>query len=131
MSASVNVAKGGLNSIELMLKLPKEHGQVRVADNEIVSPTSTAELAQQIVELSRSNAYGLYHATAEGGCSRYEFAREIFAMTGTPVRLEIDGPNEFPAKVARPKYSVLENRDLKAQGLNVLALARSTSQLFD
>ena len=112
-------AKGGLNFIELMLKLAKERGQVRVVDSEIVSPTSTAELAQQIVKLSRSNAYGLYHATAEGNCSWHEFAREIFAMTDTPVRLEIAGTNEFPAKVARPKYSVLENRALKAQGLNV------------
>ena len=112
-------AKGGLNFIELMLKFAKDRGQVRVVDSEIVSPTSTAELAQQIVKLSRSDAYDLYHATAEGSCSWYEFAREIFAMADAPVRLEIAGPNEFPAKVARPTYSVLENRALKAQGLNV------------
>jgi dTDP-4-dehydrorhamnose reductase len=111
-------AKGGLNFIELMLKLAKERGEVRVVDSEVVSPTSTAELAQQIVQLSRSDCYGLYHATAEGSCSWYEFAREIFAVTDTPVRLIAAGPNEFPAKVARPKYSVLENRALKSRGLN-------------
>jgi dTDP-4-dehydrorhamnose reductase len=111
-------AKGGLNFIELMLKLAKERGEVRVVDSEVVSPTSTAELAQQIVQLSRSDSYGLYHATAEGSCSWYEFAREIFAVTDTPVRLIAAGPNEFPAKVARPKYSVLENRALKTRGLN-------------
>ena len=38
-------AKGGLNFIELMLKLAKERGEVRVVDNEVVTPTSTAELA--------------------------------------------------------------------------------------
>lgn len=112
-------AKGGLNFIELMLKLAKERRQVRVVNSEIVSPTSTAELAQQIVQLSRSNAFGLYHATAEGSCSWYEFAREIFGMTDTSVRLDIAGPNEFPAKVARPTYSVLENKALKAKGLNI------------
>lgn len=112
-------AKGGLNFIELMLKLAKERGKVRVVDSEIVTPTSTAELAQQIVKLSRSSAYGLYHATAESSCSWYEFAREIFTLTDTTVQLEIAGPNEFPAKVARPKYSVLENRGLKTQGLNI------------
>jgi len=111
-------AKGGLNFIELMLKLARERGEVRVVDSEVVSPTSTAELAQQIVQLSRSECYGLYHATAEGSCSWYEFAREIFAITDTPVRLNIAGANEFPAKVARPKYSVLENRALKTHGLN-------------
>jgi dTDP-4-dehydrorhamnose reductase len=112
-------AKGGLNFIELMLKLSKERDELRVVDNEFVSPTATAELAQQICALSRSDCYGLYHATAEGSCSWYEFAREIFAITGTSVRLKVAAPNEFPAKVARPKYSVLENRALKSHGLNI------------
>jgi len=111
-------AKGGLNFIELMLKLAKERGEVRVVDSEVVTPTSTAELAQQIVRLSGSDSYGLYHATAEGSCSWYEFAREIFATTDTPVRLKVAAPDEFPSKVARPKYSVLENRTLKSRGLN-------------
>jgi dTDP-4-dehydrorhamnose reductase len=112
-------AKGGLNFIELMLKLARERGEVKVVDSEVVSPTSTAELAQQIVRLSRSDSYGLYHATAEGSCSWYEFAREIFALTGTSVRLKVASPDEFPAKVPRPKYSVLENGALKSRGLNV------------
>lgn len=111
-------AKGGLNFIELMLKLAKERGEVRVVDCEVVSPTSTAELAQQMVRLSHSDCYGLYHATAEGSCSWYEFAQEIFTITDTPVRLKVASPDEFPAKVARPKYSVLENRALKSRGLN-------------
>jgi dTDP-4-dehydrorhamnose reductase len=111
-------AKGGLNFIQLMLKLAKERGEVRVVDSEFVTPTATPELARQMVVLSRCEAYGLYHATAEGGCSWFEFAREIFALTNTQVSLKVAGPNEFPAKVPRPKYSVLENRGLKLLGLN-------------
>jgi dTDP-4-dehydrorhamnose reductase len=112
-------AKGGLNFIELMMKLAKERDELRVVDSEIVTPTPTVEIAHQIVVLSRSDKYGLYHATAEGRCSWYEFAREIFSLTNTKVNLQIAGPNEFPMKVARPKYSVLENRALKNSGLNV------------
>jgi dTDP-4-dehydrorhamnose reductase len=112
-------AKGGLNFVELMLKLARERGKVRVVDSEFVSPTRTTEIAAQMVALSRSDAYGLYHATAEGSCSWYEFAKEIFRVTNTNVTLEAAGPNEFPAKVARPTYSVLENRGLKSRGLNV------------
>lgn len=111
-------AKGGLNFVELMLKLSKEREELRVVADEFVSPTSTFELAQQMVELSRSGCYGLYHATAEGHCSWYEFAREIFALTDTRVRLQVAAPGEFPAKVARPKYSVLENGALNDRGLN-------------
>jgi dTDP-4-dehydrorhamnose reductase len=112
-------AKGGLNFIELMLKLAKDRGEVRVVDSEEITPTSTTELARQIVQLSHSNCYGLFHATAEGSCSWYEFAKEIFALTETEVCLKVAAPGEFPSKVARPKYSVLENRALKARGLNV------------
>jgi dTDP-4-dehydrorhamnose reductase len=111
-------AKGGLNFIELMLKLARERGEVKVVDNEIVSPTSTRDIARQIVALSRSDAYGLYHGTAEGSCSWHAFAREIFDRTSTKVNLMVAGPNEFPIKVPRPKYSVLENAGLKKIGLN-------------
>jgi len=111
-------AKGGRNFVDLMLKLAKDRGEVRVVDSEWVTPTSTRELARQIIVLSRSDAYGLYHASAEGACSWHEFAHEIFTITNTPVTLKVAGPNEFPAKVPRPKYSVLENRALKLQGLN-------------
>ncbi len=112
--------KGSLNFVDLMLKLARERGKVRVVNDEVVSPTSTEELARQILAVSRSTRYGLYHATAEGSCSWYEFAREIFAATNTRVNLEVASPNEFPAKVPRPKYSVLENRALKLVGLNTL-----------
>jgi dTDP-4-dehydrorhamnose reductase len=110
--------KGGLNFVELMLKIAGDRGEVRVVDDESVSPTSTEELARQLVVLSRSDCYGLYNATAEDSCSWYEFAQEIFAATDTPVKLTVASTHDFPAKVARPKYSVLENRALKAHGLN-------------
>jgi len=111
--------KGGLNFVELMLKLARERGKVRVVDSEIVTPTPTAELAKQILLLSGTDAYGLYHATAEGSCSWYEFAQAIFEAMGTRVQLEVADPNEFPAKVPRPTYSVLENSALKSKALNV------------
>ena len=46
-------AKGGMNFIQLMLKLATERGEVRVVDDEFVTPTSTTELARQMVVLSR------------------------------------------------------------------------------
>jgi dTDP-4-dehydrorhamnose reductase len=111
-------AKGGRNFVELMLKLAGERDELRVVADEKVSPTCTAELAKQIVRLSRTDAFGLYHATAEGSCSWYEFAETIFKFTGTKISLKVAAANEFPAKVPRPKYSVLENHNLKKLGLN-------------
>jgi dTDP-4-dehydrorhamnose reductase len=112
-------AKGGRNFVDLMLDLARTRGKVRVVDDEFVSPTRTNDLARQIVALSRSECYGLYHATAENQCSWYEFAREIFSLAGVQVKLEAASPGEFPSKAPRPAYSVLENRRLKNLGLNV------------
>jgi len=111
-------AKGGQNFVDLMLRLGRERGRVRVVDSEFVSPTPTADVARQIAALARCDAYGLYHATAEGSCSWYEFAREIFSVAEIEVKLEAASPTEFPAKVPRPRYSVLENRGLKTMRLN-------------
>jgi dTDP-4-dehydrorhamnose reductase len=112
-------AKGGLNFVELMLKLSKEKPELRVVDDEFVSPTPTEQIARQLVVLSKSSNYGLYHATTEGSCSWFEFATAIFELTNTRIRLERARPGEFPAKVPRPKYSVLENRALKSKSMNV------------
>lgn len=111
-------AKGGNNFVDLMLRLGRERGEVRVVADETISPTSTRELARQIVVLSGAGCYGLFHATAEGRCSWHEFACEIFLMAGVAARCLVAGPNEFPAKVPRPRYSVLENAKLKRAGLN-------------
>jgi len=123
-------AKGGLNFVELMLKLAAERDEVRVVDDEFITPTPTVQIAAQLVKLSRCSRYGLYHATAEGSCSWHEFAREIFSATGAKIRLEKARPGEFPAKVPRPKYSVLENSALKAAGLNVFSDWRDGLQQY-
>src|SRR5882724_1329484 len=112
-------AKGGLNFVETMLKLSREREELRVVDDEFVTPTPTVQIAQQLVALSGTQEFGLYHASAEGSCSWYEFARTIFELTATKVRLERARPGEFPAKAPRPKYSVLENHALKSKSLNV------------
>jgi len=109
----------GLNFVELMQKLGNEREEVRVVDNEIITPTSTLEVSRQLVSLSRNPVYGVSHGTAEGECSWYEFAKEIFRIKGIGCTLNVAGPGEFPVKVPRPLYSVLENAGLKANELNV------------
>lgn len=112
-------AKGGLNFVELMLKLSREREVIRVVADEFVTPTPTLQIAEQLEVLSGTSEYGLYHATAEGSCSWYEFARAIFDISGSTVRLDRAEPGEFPTKVPRPKFSVLENAALKQKSLNV------------
>jgi dTDP-4-dehydrorhamnose reductase len=111
----------GYNFVDLMLKLAKEREEVRVVDNEVLTPTFTEDVAAQIVKMAHSRArYGLYHATAEGWCSWYEFAGEIFALAQSQVTLNRANPGEFAPAFNRPEYSVLENRALKEQEINIM-----------
>jgi len=115
------IGKGGLNFIELMLKLSREREEVRVVDNEFLTPTSTVEISRQILHMIDNQAhFGLYHVTAEGSCSWYEFAKEIFEITKPKIKFNKAAPGEFAVKVKRPEYSVLENKFLKDRGLNIM-----------
>ena len=110
----------GYNFVELMLKLAVERDELKVVDDETLTPTSTVAIAKQIVHISDKQAYGLCHATAEGSCTWYAFARKIFEIRGMEVNLNIAAPGDFPITVNRPTYSVLENKFLKDNGLNIM-----------
>lgn len=113
-------AKGGLNFVTLMLKLAEEREEVRVVDDEVLTPTYTEDIARQILALVDTDAYGLYHVTAQGSCSWHGFAKSIFELTDASVKLSVANPDEFPSKVSRPKYSVLENRALQSAGVDMM-----------
>jgi dTDP-4-dehydrorhamnose reductase len=109
----------GSNFVQTMLKLSGERDELRVVDDEFLTPTFTEDISNQIVELVDAEPEcGIYHVTAEGECSWYEFAREIFSITGIKVVLNPADPGEFAGNVNRPKYCVLENKHLKDQNLN-------------
>jgi len=112
--------RGGLNFVQLMLKLASERPEIRVVDDEVLTPNYSMDIANQIAELLRHQLPGLFHGTAQGACSWYEFAQRIFEKSGTSANLQKARPNEFPAKVARPSYSVLENLALQKSGLDVM-----------
>lgn len=113
-------AKGGLNFVQVMLKLAKERPEVRVVDDEVLTPTCTLDIARQLERLTRTEHYGLYHMTAQGSCTWHEFAAKIFQLSGSRVRLSVADTREFPSKVPRPKYSVLANASLQALNLDIM-----------
>jgi dTDP-4-dehydrorhamnose reductase len=123
-------AKGGDNFLRLMIRLGRERGKVKVVDDEFVSPTYTVDLANQIVLLARSGEFGLYHATSSGQCSWNEFATAIFGEAGMDVVTEVASAADFPAKVRRPAYSVLDNRALRDRGLDVMPTWRDALKRY-
>jgi len=113
-------AKGGLNFIQLMLKLASENKDIAVVDSEFVSPTNTKDIAKQLVKIAESNLSGIIHATSEGECSWYDLAEETFNYSNIEAKLKRAEPGQFPIKTPRPNYSVLENSVLKNAGINIM-----------
>jgi dTDP-4-dehydrorhamnose reductase len=114
-----SVGKGG-NFVETMLRLAGERDEVRVVDDETVSPTSAVDLARQIVRLAQTPLAGIVHAAAHGACSWFEFASEIFRLSGVTTPLRRARPGEFSGAVRRPRYSALENAVLVRHGLDLM-----------
>src|SRR4029077_892207 len=96
----------GDNFVETMLKKTSEGAPIRVVDDQVLTPTFTGDLAEAVSKLIRTGAYGLYHVSADGECSWYEFARKIFELGNLSVDLKLVSSSEFLSPVQRPAYSV-------------------------
>lgn len=111
--------KGG-NFVESMITQARAGQAIRVVDDQILTPTSTEELARKVAQLIRTREYGLYHLTSNGECSWYEFAKAIFTLLGWSANLSPMSSAAFGARAKRPPYSVLAHTHLARLGLDDL-----------
>jgi dTDP-4-dehydrorhamnose reductase len=98
---------GGGNFVETMLRLGAERPEVLVVSDQVGCPTYTRHLGEGLMALLETDDYGIHHLAAEGHCSWYDFAQEIFDQAGVECRV-MAGTTEMLARPApRPAYSVL------------------------
>ncbi len=101
---------GGSNFVTKIVKRAKQDGRLRVVTNEIGSPTFAADLAAAITRLITTGAYGIYHFTNEGSCSRFEFAQRILELAGlSHVPVEPIGLADLDRPSTPPSYTPLRN----------------------
>jgi dTDP-4-dehydrorhamnose reductase len=112
----------GHNFFKTMLKLAMmEPGrEIRVVNDQYSAPTWTHRLAEQIDALIDAEASGTYHATDEGYASWYECARFFLEQMGVEHRIAPCTTSEYPTRAHRPVNSILENRRLQQQSLNLM-----------
>ena len=121
----------GNNFIRTMLKVGKNHDQLRVVNDQIGTPTYTLDLSVLLCDMIETDKYGYYHATNEGGyISWYEFAREIFRQAAALGHEEYDASHltvipvtteEYGiSKAARPFNSRLDKAKLRESGFEGL-----------
>ena len=109
----------GKNFVKTMLNLTFTKPQLKVVFDQTGTPTYAYDLAKAIVEIVESKKYegneGIYHYSNEGVCSWYDFTKMIAEMAGhTECDIQPCHSSEFPSKVVRPSYSVLDKSKIKA-----------------
>ena len=101
--------KGG-NFVETMLRLAKEKGELRVVADQTMSPTSTADVADAMIDLVLAKAQsGIWHIVNSGTATWFEFAERIISDANVKARMIPLKTEQFPTPAARPRYSALDN----------------------
>lgn len=104
----------GKNFVKTMLKLTAEKPQLKVVFDQTGTPTYAGDLADAILTIIERPLEGIYHFSNEGVCSWYDFTQMIAEYSGqTQCDILPCHSDEFPSKVKRPAYSVLDKTKVK------------------
>ena len=122
----------GHNFLKTMLKLSlrSSDNKIKVVNDQFGSPTWTYRLALQIERFIETNYRGIFHATAKGYCSWYELAVYFLKKMDVPHTIIPCKTEEYPTPTARPMNSILENRNLKEKGMDIMAGWKSDVDKF-
>lgn len=107
----------GHNFVKTIHKLSSERTELKVVFDQVGTPTHAADLAKFIVHVLENDLFTnqceTYHFSNEGVCSWFDFATEIVRFSGNDCLVKPCLSDEFPSKVKRPNYSVLDKSKLK------------------
>ncbi|MCH5242440.1 MAG: dTDP-4-dehydrorhamnose reductase [Muribaculaceae bacterium] len=108
----------GNNFVEKIISLLKNRDSIKVVFDQCGTPTYATDLAKAIVDMITERKIkgneGIYHFSNEGVCSWYDFAHAAVALVGMNNKEVLPcHSSEFPSKVVRPPYSVLDKTKYK------------------
>lgn len=112
----------GQNFLKTILRraLRNPEKEIKVVNDQYGSPTWSFRLAQQIERIIEADGCGIYHATSEGYCTWYELARYFMKRMNVEHNIVPCSTDEYPTPAVRPQNSILDNRKLKEQGINLM-----------
>jgi len=111
----------GNNFVNTMLRIGKERDDVRVISDQIGSPTYAVDVAKVLLHIVLSKKIKMnfnseiYHYSAKGLCSWYDFAKSIFEYKKLNCKVIPIKEREWSARAQRPKYSALDNHKIQRQ----------------
>ena len=110
----------GHNFVRTVLRLAREKDMLRIVDDQTGSPTFTEDVVRQVLALVTDGASGTYHCVNTGRATWYEFARSIVRACGLDIPVVPIPTVDYPTPAHRPAFSVLADRNLDLEGMNVM-----------
>lgn len=105
----------GKNFVKTMLNLTATKPQLKVVFDQVGTPTYAGDLAYAIITVLQKPVEGVYHYSNEGVCSWYDFTKMISEIAGNEgCEIQPCHSYEFPSKVIRPAFSVLDKTKIKS-----------------
>ena len=108
----------GNNFVHTILKLSEKNNELNIVGDQFGTPTSTKDLAKTIIDLMQTECYGTFHATCEGECSWYEFAKKICEIKKIDIIINKVTSEQVIRPAKRPQYSILDNFMLRLYEMN-------------
>jgi len=132
-------AEGGDNFPAKVLRAAQERRELSMVTDEVATPTWARDLAPAIIRLaalrvSGRPAYGIYHLTNAGYCSRYEWAAEVLRLAGPPwadVALRPITSAEYGGGgPPKPPFSALRNEAAARLGITLRPWQEALGEYF-
>ena len=100
--------ENGDNFIEKIIRLAKNHNEIKVVTDQISHPTYCADLADATKEII-FDGQGIYHITNSGKASRFELAKHVIDKIGFKTIVVPCISRDYESKAIRPEFSILIN----------------------
>lgn len=105
--------KGGNNYVDAMLTYSMFNSSISVVDDQILCPTWTRDLSEEIIKiLTGGYEFGIHHICSSGRTSWLEFTKKIFDVKRRGTFVEPIAKSDFPRPARRPRFNVLDNGNI-------------------
>lgn len=102
--------RNGKNFVDTIIRAAKDKGQLKVVNDQHGSPTWTVDLVKHVIKLLNSKKpFGIYHFSASGQTTWFDFCKEILKLKGIECQVEPQSSADLDRKAKRPKFSKLLN----------------------
>ncbi len=100
---------GNINFAKKVIEWSKQKKELKIVNDQISCPCYTSDIVKALIDLIKTNSYGIYHLTNTGYCSRFEWANYILRSIQCSTKVIPASSNEFITSAKRPSFTAMDS----------------------